>query len=58
MDKEKKEKAISQALASLRIDDIDVSSDFLALYLNRYKLTPENAPKLFIKRSIKNDKHE
>lgn len=56
MEEEKKEKAIEQALASLRIDEISVSQDFLTKYRNKNGLASKVVPQLVLKRSTNNGK--
>lgn len=50
----KKEKAISQALANLRIDHIHVSSDFVNAYREKVNLPPISGKILTLKRGQQN----
>lgn len=56
MVKEIREKAIEQALASLRIDKIYLSQDYLNSYRKKSGLPVEKSSKLVLKRSKKNAK--
>lgn len=54
MEEERKEKAIAQALGSLKIDNIDLTIEFLKAYRIRKGLPIENGPKLIMRRNIHN----
>ncbi len=56
MEKSKREKAIEQAQASLRIDRIYLSQDFITSYRVKNGLPIQNAQKLTLKRSTNNAK--
>lgn len=56
MEKEKREKAVEQALASLRIDGIQVSEEYLSCYREKHDLAPKIFPQLVLKRSKINGK--
>lgn len=56
MEKENREKAVEQALASLRIDGIQVSEEYLSCYREKHDLAPKIFPQLVLKRSIINGK--
>lgn len=51
----KKERAISQALASLQIDNIFVSNDFVNTYRKKVNLPPLGVKKLALKRGRQNE---
>ena len=54
MELSKKEKAIEQAQASLKIDKIYLGEEFLTSYRIRKGLPVKSGPKLVIKRGIYN----
>lgn len=54
MESSKKAKAIAQAEASLRIDKIYLSTEFMTSYLKKNNITSNQGKKLLLKRSNKN----
>ena len=54
MENTKKEKAIAQALASLRIDRIYVKPEFVNSYRQKHNLTTSSGMKLVLKRGGNN----
>lgn len=54
MEKSKREKAIMQAQASLKIDRIYLKPEFISAYRSKHGLQIQNTPKLTLKRSTNN----
>ncbi len=54
MENTRKEKAITQAIASLRIDKIYVKPEFITSYRQKHNLHVEPAPKLVLRKGGNN----
>lgn len=57
MEKQIRQKAIEQAQASLNIDRIQLSEDFINSYFNKYQIPLPPVKKLICKRGNNNGKH-